>query len=179
MWQKFLSRPSFHEKKEIFKKKFFTSIHHQWIGENLSYKKSFSFLIDSLSEDHLDFFTGKKEVLFMKSSGKLACSLGDITSYNIVIVYPDLCQLLRSALYLRGIAVLAHELGHLYHNHSKLEISPLEAQVQADHFALSLGFGHELQDVLLEHSHSLDCRTRIACLVSSLLTSSNEKTHLG
>jgi hypothetical protein len=85
-------------------------------------------------------------------------------------VFPELIQLLKSASAFHGIAILAHELGHIYHQHTEQKIDTLTAQIEADEFALDLGFGEELQEVLLDHAHSVDCRVRISRITSKLLT---------
>ena len=46
------------------------------------------------------------------------------------------------------------------------KIDPLEAQIEADNFACHLGLGIELQEVLLEHKNSIDCRTRVSFLTA-------------
>ena len=104
--------------KESYKKQFFAKEQHQWIDKDLSYKKAFSLLIDSFNQNVFDFLDKqKKDILFLKASGKLACSIGVLSHSHVILVYPDLTKLLKSAFFLRGVAVLAHELGHLYYNH--------------------------------------------------------------
>ena len=67
------------------------------------------------------------------------------------------------------LAILAHELGHLYHQHSEKSLPVLEAQVEADDFAFKLGLGRELVEVLLQFN-DIDTRTRVSYLTSKILS---------
>ncbi|MCY4524034.1 MAG: hypothetical protein OXB84_04775 [Halobacteriovoraceae bacterium] len=178
MWKLFKnkkeSRDSFFIQKKKFKKAFFDKEHHCWIKQNSAYQKAFSLLIDSFDQKTLDFLKREKEIVFLQASGKLACSLSAIAHSHIILVYPDLTKLLKSAFFLRGVAVLAHELGHLYHNHGSKDIDPLQAQIEADQFACKLGFGYELQEVLLEYKNSIDCRARVGFLTSEFLKTNSQ-----
>ena len=174
MWNLFKNKHKTCEKlarqKEIYGKQFFSIEHHSWINRDTTYKKAFSLLLDSFNQNIFDSFKKqKKDILFLKSSGKLACSISTLSHSHVILIYPDLAKLLKSAIFLQGIAILAHELGHLYHDHGNQKIDPLQAQIEADHFACHLGFGYELQKVLLEHNHSLDCRTRVSYLTAEYL----------
>ena len=171
MWNPFKSKQktcvSLAGQREIYKKQFFSKKHHWWINQDNAYKKVFSLLIDSFNQSLFDYLKKqKKDILFLQASGKLACSVSTASYSHVVLVYPDLTKILKSAFFLRGIAILAHELGHLYHDHGNKNIDPLEAQIEADKFACRLGFAYELQEVLLEHKTSIDCRTRVSYLTS-------------
>ena len=80
--------------------------------------------------------------------------------------------MLKSASPRRGVAILMHELGHIYLKHDKSRHNILESQVAADHFAFLHGFGHELQDILLD-DHSIDSKTRVCYLTSKLIVNNN------
>ena len=79
-------------------------------------------------------------------------------------------KILRSASPDHGLAILAHELGHIYYQHTEFKTETLKAQIEADDFAFELGFGEKLQDVLLDHNESIDCRVRISKLTAKLIT---------
>ena len=83
-------------------------------------------------------------------------------------------QILRSPSIYHGIAILAHELGHIYYQHTEQKIDTLKAQIEADDFAFELGLGEELQEILLDHVHSVDCRVRISKLTSKLISERNQ-----
>jgi hypothetical protein len=134
---------------------------HEWIKSDLPLKRSFQTLIDSFSDKTAHFFNESAPLLFVAASGTLACSLNASHEENIIIVFPDLHRMLRSSSPSHGIAVLAHELGHIFYEHSRKKIPPLKAQIQADRFAFELGFAEELRDILLDYPDSEDCRLRL------------------
>ena len=84
-------------------------------------------------------------------------------------IFPELFQLLSSVDNTRGLAVIAHELGHIFHRHEDKNISTLEAQIEADTFALELNLAYGLVDILLEFN-DLDSQTRVSYLTSKLLS---------
>lgn len=162
------------EKNEIeirneFKQSFLKDQNHCWINEDKATKRIIEILINSLSIKHIEFF--KKHPTFMiPCQAHLSCAIGRTQNHHLILVFPELIQLLKSASGLHGAAILAHELGHIYHKHTELKIDTLTAQIEADQFAYKLGFGEELQEVLLDHAYSIDCRVRIAKLTSQLIT---------
>lgn len=154
--------------KKDFKKKFLEDKNHYWINEDRIIKRSIEILLDSLSEKHIHFLK-KHPTFFIPCQAHLSCAIGSTQNHHLILVFPELIQLLRSASAFHAIAILAHELGHIYHQHTELKIDTLTAQIEADQFAYDLGFGEELQDVLLDHVHSVDCRVRISKLTSQLI----------
>lgn len=165
---------SLEQKRNVFKHRFFGSEFHTWILQNKYTQSSFETLIDHFTEDVLDFLRSSDQLVFVPSNGKLSCALSSLPSSHTILIFPDLAKILRSACPETGIAILAHELGHLYRGHSHRKISPLDAQIEADYFAYQLGFGHGLQDVLVDHQESIDCKVRISRLTSLLLTEGHE-----
>ncbi len=153
--------------------RFETNAAHQWIIQDKELTRSFEIAIHSLPAKACLKFISEREVVFIPSTGSLACALGAQPHTDLVLIFPDLVKLLHSASYFRGISIILHELGHLYFDHSKKVMDILEAQVQADYFAHMCGFGHEIQEVLLDSPQSIDTKVRISRLTAELLTSEN------
>lgn len=91
----------------------------------------------------------------------MSCAIDSPEHLSFILCYPELLQLLRSASPDIGIAVLFHELGHLYHQHNQKSIETLLAQFEADEFALFHGFGEDIITVINDYRHLEDNRKRI------------------
>lgn len=152
-----------------FKTQFLKNANHQWISEDKVTKRSIEILLDALSEKQIHFFN-KHPTFLIPCQAHLSCAIGRTQNHHLILVFPELIQLLKSASAFHGVAILAHELGHIFHQHTELKIDTLTAQIEADQFAFDLGFGEELQEVLLDHVHSIDCRVRISKLTAQLVT---------
>ncbi|MDO9182902.1 MAG: M48 family metalloprotease [Bacteriovorax sp.] len=155
--------------KAEFKKSFLNNSNHQWINEDRITRRSIEILLDSLNLKQIQFFT-KHPTYIIPCQAHLSCAIGRTQNHHLILAFPELLQLLKSASAFHAIAVLAHEMGHIYHQHTEHKIDTLTAQIEADEFAFELGFGEELQEVLLDHAHSLDCRVRISRLTAKLMT---------
>ena len=151
---------------------FFEARNHQWITKDKLIARSFLILLESLSKEHIKFFA-KNPTFFIPCQAHLSCAIGRTQNHHLILVFPELITLLKSASSLHAVAVLAHELGHIYYQHTEKKVDTLDAQVEADDFAFHLGFGEELQNILLDHDHSIDCRVRIAKLTSKLISQKN------
>lgn len=160
-------------KKEIFLKNFLNDHNHYWISEDRLLKRAFAILIDALEEKHLEFFS-KNLTYFIPCQAHFSCAIGKTQNHHLILVFPELIQLLKSASPVHGISVLAHELGHIYYQHTENKIDTLQAQIEADDFAYQIGFGEELQEILLDHTTSIDCRVRISKLTAKLITQRNK-----
>ncbi|NOT77790.1 MAG: hypothetical protein HOP07_02160 [Bacteriovoracaceae bacterium] len=159
--------------KADFIKQFIEDKNHKWISEDRLIKRAFTILLESLNEEeHIKFFTSHP-TYFIPCQAHLSCAIGRTQNHHLVLVFPEMITMLRSASALHAVAVLAHELGHIFYQHTEKKIETLTAQVEADDFAFTLGFGEELQDILLDHDHSIDCRVRIAKLTSKLISQQN------
>ena len=156
-------------KRALFLKRFLEDANHRWIAEDRLVKRGVGLLIEALHEKHLDFFS-KHPTYLIPCQAHLSCAIGRTQNHHLILVFPELLQILRSASSIHGVAVLAHELGHIYYQHTENKIDTLQAQIEADDFAYQLGFGEELQEILLDHKNSIDCRVRIAKLTSKLIT---------
>lgn len=156
-------------KRENFLKSFLSDANHRWINEDRLIKRGVMLLIEALEERHLDFFT-KHPTYLIPCQAHLSCAIGRTQNHHLILVFPELTQILRSASSIHGVAILAHELGHIYYQHTENKIDTLQAQIEADDFAFQLGFGEELQEILLDHVYSVDCRVRISRLTAKLIT---------
>lgn len=162
-----------HKRQEIIES-FFKSPHHSWIEEDRYIKRAFHFLLDNLSEEAINFlYPNRAEAFFIKGNGRLGTALGTKKNTHLILVYPDLVKMLKSGAPLMGVAVLAHELGHIVKGHSFKVIDPLQAQCEADEFAYEMGLGHELQEVLMDEVATIETRTRIARLTSMILSNNH------
>lgn len=84
----------------------------------------------------------------------------------MILIFPELKRLLNAPFDGWAKAVLAHEFGHLYHQHGSRFVEPLEAQVEADRFAIEMGYLRPLAEFLEEQPESIEKRTRLAYLTS-------------
>ncbi len=156
-------------KRARFLANFLQDNNHRWINEDRLIKRGVTLLIEALEEKHIDFFA-KHPTYLIPCQAHLSCAIGRTQNHHLILVFPELMQILRSASSVHGIAILAHELGHIYYQHTENKIDTLQAQIEADDFAFQLGFGEELQEILLDHVASVDCRVRISKLTSKLVT---------
>lgn len=159
-------------KKERFLKAMLQDSNHRWINEDKLIRRGIAILIDAMEEKHLDFFS-KHPTYLIPCQAHLSCAIGRTQNHHLILVFPELMQILRSASSMHGVAILAHELGHIYYQHTEKKIETLQAQIEADDFAFQLGFGEELQEILLDHATSVDCRVRISKLTSKLISQRN------
>lgn len=169
-----LQKNGLEEQREEFKKNFLKDSNHQWISEDRVTKRSIEILLGSMTIKQIHFFN-KHPTFMIPCQAHLSCAIGRTQNHHLILVFPELVQLLKSASAFHGIAILAHELGHIFHQHTEQKIDTLTAQIEADQFAFDLGFGEELQEVLLDHVHSIDCRVRISRLTSQLVTQTQHK----
>ena len=158
----------FTQTKENFIKNFLSEHDHQWITEDQYVRRAIENLLLSMTEEHIKFFTKNKTYL-IPCQAHLSCAIGKTSNNHLILVFPELIKLLKSGSSSHGMAVLAHEFGHIFHQHTENKIETLTAQIEADQFAFNLGFGEELQEILLDHANDVDCRVRIAKLTSALI----------
>ncbi len=156
-------------KKENFIKSFLNDGNHRWIAEDRILARGVRLLMESLEDKHITFFIQHPTYL-IPCQAHLSCAIGRTKNHHLILVFPELIQILRSASSVHGVAILAHELGHIYHQHTENKVETLQAQIEADDFAFQLGFGEELQEILLDHVYSVDCRLRISKLTTKLIT---------
>ena len=143
-----------------FDEAFFKNPHHQWINNDPQMKKVFNILLSTFPEEVSHFFDKKQNVIFTQNSGNWACAVNQIKNNHIILIYPDLYKVLTSARFTQGIAILAHELGHIFMNHGEKQLSTLLSQIEADMFALTLGFGEDLIMFLNDFKNNEECMIR-------------------
>lgn len=159
-------------KREQFIRDFLADHNHAWIRDDKAITRGIALLLNSFSDRQVDFFLAHP-TYFIPCQAQLSCAIGRTKNHHLILVFPELKALLKSASIHHGLSVLAHELGHIYYQHTEHRIDTLQAQIEADDFAFELGFGEELQDILLEHVHSVDCRVRISRLTAKLISQHN------
>ena len=155
--------------KDRLYKKVFRISENGWILDNKYALRCIEILFDSLPPPCLKYLSSL-ELLFIRSDGILASTVAPRKKTHLIIIYPELFKMMRSASPLRASAVLAHELGHIILKHSERQINPSTAQIEADHFVAQIGLGRELQQVLLGYDGTPDYPERVNALAKSLLT---------
>ncbi len=135
--------------------------HHAWIKEDTSYFRVFNIILNLLKLESLERICSYKNFAFIKVEGHLSCAIEAKEDLNFIICFPELLQYLKSASPDTAMAILLHELGHLYHAHSRKEINNLSAQKQADEFAMYHGHGNEIISIINDYRHLEENRLRI------------------
>lgn len=170
------------EKKQGLFLHFIADPNHLWLKEYQGLQTAMFDFISAMNEDQLDFFL-KNKIYLISCQARLSCAIGKTGNDQIVLIFPEMLEMLKRRQFAHAFAILAHELGHIYFNHTEKRTETFKAQLEADYFAVSMGLGHELIDVLLEHSHLEECRVRINYIKKFLEkiknTSSNGSWHQG
>jgi hypothetical protein len=159
---------SLHEMKEIF----FSHPLHAWMHESPFVKRTLDSFLNSLPKEAINFMA-QHEVLMLKSTGRYAIAVQP--GSHVIVIFPELYNLLSSFSFDSALMMIAHELGHILYEHGKKNIDPLTAQVEADRFAIHLGYGQELEKFLLDQVESVEKRTRLTYLTSQLILFQNQK----
>lgn len=133
---------------------------HQWIFANPKVLQCFEILFDEFGEEHFKFFT-KHQVHFIYSHAELSFAVGNLKNESVVVVFPDLYKMMNTTLITEASATLAHELGHVFHQHHKRKLSSIDAQLEADQFAVTLGFKDDLKSTLMRFSHLKEIQLRL------------------
>ena len=144
---------------------------HDWIRADRYVHESFKELLDNIPKKFYKALI-EQDMIFLRGKGQWALAFESIPNTKFVIIFDELYRSLRSGAPRLGQAVIAHEIGHLIHGHSNMHIDKLEAQVQADRFALDIGYGEELAEViqdLAEEIESIELRVRLSYLNSFLI----------
>ena len=135
--------------------------------------RSLEEIIMRMSIKQIEYFLSKPPIVFISISGIYSCAIDNNQNEYLVLLFPDLIKKLSCADNSEGLAILAHELGHFFHEHSRKSISPLKAQVEADDFAFELGLGRELSEILSRFD-DLNSKTRLSYLTAKILSSPTE-----
>lgn len=129
---------------------FFQRPEHHWIRHNRLLQNRIVELLAKLPlRDLTHFIDGKKAVLAY-SDGKWSCTFSKSKNESVILIFPNLYRLFLSAEFPQAQAILAHEIGHVLLNHNELRKSEIELQMEADAYAMSLGYGQELLYALQE-----------------------------
>lgn len=151
--------------------KILININNQWILQDKVISRAFFTLLDNLTTEQNTQLMTENQIIIIPASGEYSCLIHQPPHANVILLFPEIIKLLGNVDNDRGLSILAHEFGHIYHQHYKKKISPLDAQIEADDFALQAGFGHGLVEVLLGYS-DIDSQTRVSVLTSKILSQS-------
>ncbi len=144
------SLPKGSEKTVALLTAFFQRPEHQWIRHNrLLQNRIVELLIKLPHEDLITFIEAKKAVLAY-SDGKWSCTFSRTNNESVILIFPNLFRLFLSAEFPQAQAILAHEIGHILLGHNEFRKSEMELQLEADAYAMGLGYGQELLYALQE-----------------------------
>lgn len=148
------------DKRQFLFAHFINDANHQWLKEYQGLQTALFNFISAMNEEQLAFFCQNK-IYLIPCQAKLSCAIGKTGNDQIVLIFPEMLEMLKRRQFTHAFAILAHELGHIFFNHTEKRTETFKAQLEADYFAVSMGLGHELIDILLEHPHLEECRVRI------------------
>lgn len=152
--------------------KIFLNPYNQWILSEKIISRAFFELFAKLQPHHHQMIIQQGEIILQPVSGEFSCIVQTPQDSAVILLFPELIKALSSVDNSRGLAILAHEFGHIYYAHHKKNISTLEAQIEADSIAFEAGLGHGLIDVLLKY-HDIDSQTRVSILTAKILSQQN------
>lgn len=138
---------------------------HSWIKNDNNLKRLFEYFFKTIDKKYIEFIV-QHNIQFISTNEKFSYSIDAFSGTKAIIILPMLKKLMLSPLKLQALAVITHELGHLYLNHGKSDKKILQKQIEADLFAANLGFAQELQDFLLDNDSSIDTKVRVSKLTS-------------
>ena len=155
--------------RDQFIKWFFEQPQHQWMEQGRYIKIHFIDFFDYIPLKTINQLFADTDIYFVPSNGKYSCSVSS-QNEEVIIIFPELMQLLNAPFDGYAKAILSHELGHIINQHAKQSIDPMAAQIEADRFAVTLGYGYELAEFLEEQSESLEKRVRLSYVTSALFS---------
>ena len=153
--------------KDRLYRKVFRLAPNRWMLDDKYALRCIQILFDALPNPSLKHLSAL-DIFFIRSDGILASTVAPRKKSHLVIIYPELFKMMRSAAPLRASAVLAHELGHIILRHSARKIGPTTAQIEADRFVAEIGLGRELRQVLLGYEGCPDYPERMGALAELL-----------
>ena len=124
---------------------------HAWLEQHGSARRALEYFFNNLPVDVVRDLRRRRLQLVI-CDPFMSCAVATPANATVVLIFPELLRSLNAADPSNGFAVLAHELGHIVHDHSKRRISPQAAQVEADAFACRLGYTEELLGMLETHT---------------------------
>lgn len=134
---------------------------HSWFSDNPLIKETFSKLYTVITP-YKNIYSLFNSLIFVQSNGQYACTVN--ADVNIVIIFPELTFLMKNGNKDQAISVLLHEIGHIILEHQKKCTPNQQAQIEADFFAVELGFGKDLYAFLLSQRSSPQIQNRIEAL---------------
>ena len=149
--------------------KFFSNPYNQWILQDKQLARAFFDFLDRLLPHHRSKLFQQEDIIIQAISAQYSCFIKAPENSSVILLFPEIINTLNSVDNSRGLAVLAHEFGHIYNEHHKRNIPTLESQIEADHMAFEVGLAHGLIEVLLQYP-DLDSQTRVSVLTSKLLS---------
>jgi hypothetical protein len=139
---------------------------HAWILRDEAFRNSLIELLCGFPISDLKSLIEKEKLLLLYCNQRMSCAVYPYEGRALILIFPELYQLMLSAQYLQGHSILAHELGHVFHRHAKIKISSLQAQLEADRYAFDRGLGEELVLVLHGEEQTAEVRKRLVALDS-------------
>lgn len=142
---------------------FYDQPDHAWISQDKYIKANFEDFFENVPTQILKDIVIKHQIIFAPILAKYSCA---ISSANVILVFPELHELLASTALSPYKAILAHEIGHIIYGHGAKSLSVIEAQVEADKLAVTLGFSEDLENFLLDQPESIEKRIRLSYLTA-------------
>jgi hypothetical protein len=155
-----LIKKIFTDYRSKFLRDFLENPHHQWILDNPNIKRCFLTLFMDLKDEHVKYLS-KRKVHFLFSQGEMSVAVTHQKNESIIVVFPDLYKLMISSLMPYAQATLAHEIGHIYGRHSERSITAMNAQIEADQFAIDIGYGEDLYLTLKNYEDLPEVKERL------------------
>lgn len=151
------------ERRDQFTQSFYSAPHHQWIREDHYLLRGVQLFLDALTDQDLEVLIRKKKKLLLSpATGRFSCAFNGSSTFEVILLFPELIEILRSASPERGVAILLHEAGHLIRQHSHRSLNQIEAQLEADRFCVERGYGQALEVFLRDQTinEEIDLRLR-------------------
>lgn len=142
--------------------------YHLWIRNRSQLFQLLKNFFLELPPPILTYLLVKKELKMLAIFDQLSCLLTLSKPSNYILIFPPLYKRLTSAAPQFGLAILAHELGHLIMAHHSRVVTEEKAQLEADQIVVALGLGKELLEVLEEYAHFPFISERINSLKKEL-----------
>lgn len=153
IWKKSMSKPQMIEY-------ILAAPEHVWMRENQYVYMHMEEFLERLPLKVLSKVFYQESTVFVRSTGKFACSVTNMHQ-NAILVFPELYNYLTKINDGWAKAVLAHEVAHIYFDH-KHNNDIMETQVEADEFACEMGYLDQIEDFLHDQPESIEKRVRLS-----------------
>lgn len=138
---------------EHFNQLFFEKPHHAWLNSRPLAKKNLKSFFRLFPERILKRVL-RKNIILALCNGNMSATISTPKDSSVILVFPDLLKNLEAADPSDAFAILAHEIGHIYLEHSKQRKSVIHTQHEADMFACKIGLFEEMESLLGRGSSS-------------------------